>query len=92
MMTTCPIPSALLRSFPGDTEGRAMYRNVANAAAAQQLAYEKRWVRLRALTKDDLSEQECLGLILAATDNPEITPIVLQIEAALTDHTTKDDE
>ena len=53
MMTTAPKPSALWRTNPDDTEGRAMYRNAANALAMRQLAYEKRWVRMQ----DDLTEQ-----------------------------------
>ena len=54
MMTTLPRPSALWRTDPDDTEGRTMYRNAANALATRQLAYEKRWVRLKTLTtKDD---------------------------------------
>ena len=57
MMTTCHIPSALLRTFPDDTEGRAIYRNAANALAARQLAYEKRCVRLKALTTKDDGEK-----------------------------------
>jgi hypothetical protein len=46
-MTTCPRPSALWRHDPDDTEGRRLYRESADAAARAQLAYEKRWLRLK---------------------------------------------
>lgn len=52
-MTTFPRPSVLWRTDPDDTDGRAIYRNHANALASRQLAYEKRQVRLKVLATSE---------------------------------------